>query len=157
MTSMLNLKLQYTEDGLVNSMINGPSMRHLGSTPTIFLDEKYAINVCARKCTDMEGITDSISQAVLRALEAYTSNSRLVATLTTRCKLTLMWVPGHTGIEEKLKKWIEIRKKIQFENLPQNSLVRRFLTYSSKKTKQVLALTKSELKPISGTLTGHCD
>jgi ribonuclease HI len=48
----------------------------------------------------------SDSQAALRALKALTFSSKLVAKyleilkkLTRRCLVTLMWVPGHTGIE----------------------------------------------------------
>jgi ribonuclease HI len=48
----------------------------------------------------------SDSQAALRALKAHTFSSKLVAEcpeilkrLTRRCLVTLMWVPGHTGIE----------------------------------------------------------
>jgi ribonuclease HI len=48
----------------------------------------------------------SDSQAALRALKSYTFTSKLVAEcldnfkrLTTQCKLTLMWVPGHTGVD----------------------------------------------------------
>jgi hypothetical protein len=50
------------KDGLVGIGIYGPSIRHyeaLGSTPTIFQAEMYAINVCARKSTDMEGIGET--------------------------------------------------------------------------------------------------
>ena len=36
-----------------------------------------------------------------------------------------------------------------------NSLSRRFLSYSSKRTQEFLTLTKTELKTISGILTGH--
>jgi ribonuclease HI len=48
----------------------------------------------------------SDSQVKLRALKAHTFSSKLVAEcleilkkLTRRCLVTLMWVPGHTGIE----------------------------------------------------------
>jgi hypothetical protein len=44
--------------GLVGMGIYGPSLRHyeaLGTTPTIFQAEMYAINVCARIC--LEGIS----------------------------------------------------------------------------------------------------
>jgi ribonuclease HI len=71
----------------------------------------YAINVCARICLSTEGLTGkhmyimSDSQAALRALKSYSITSKLVADcldnlkrLNTKCKLTLMWVPGHTGV-----------------------------------------------------------
>jgi ribonuclease HI len=48
----------------------------------------------------------SDNQAALRALKSYTFTSKLVAEclenlkrLTTKCKLTLMWVPGHTDVD----------------------------------------------------------
>jgi ribonuclease HI len=48
----------------------------------------------------------SNGQAALRTLKAHTFSSKLVAKclkilkrLTRRCLVTLMWVPGHTGIE----------------------------------------------------------
>jgi ribonuclease HI len=72
----------------------------------------YAIIECARICLNTEGLAGkhvyimSDSQAALRALKSYTFPSKLVAKcldnlkrLTTKCKLTLMWVPGHTGVD----------------------------------------------------------
>jgi RNase H len=48
----------------------------------------------------------SDSQAALIALESYNFTSKLVAEcldslkrLTTKCKLTLMWISGHTGVD----------------------------------------------------------
>jgi ribonuclease HI len=48
----------------------------------------------------------SDNQAALRTLKAHTFSSKLVAEclnilkrLTHQCSVTLMWVPGHTGIE----------------------------------------------------------
>jgi ribonuclease HI len=48
----------------------------------------------------------SESEAALRAPKSYTFTSKLVAEcldnlkrLTTKCKLTFMWVPGHTGVD----------------------------------------------------------
>jgi RNase H len=81
--------------------------------------------------------------------------------LTSRCKVTLMWVSGHTGIKGNeiadqlanknletyfigpepffgykfvMKEWIELRKKDHYENLPQDSLPKRLPNYSSKRT-----------------------
>jgi hypothetical protein len=53
-----------------------------------------------------------------------------------------------------LEDWIFRRKKAHFETLPQNSLARRFLNYSIKRTQEFLG-QKSELKTITGILTGH--
>jgi hypothetical protein len=47
------------KEGLVGMGIYGPSLRHheaLGTKPTIFQAEMYAINVCARICLNLEGI-----------------------------------------------------------------------------------------------------
>jgi hypothetical protein len=48
-----------------------------------------------------------------------------------------------------------VKNGASVQNLPQNSLSRRFLNYSSKRAQELLALTKSELKTITGILTGH--
>jgi hypothetical protein len=48
------------------------------------------------------------------------------------------------------------RKSDHFDLLPENSLSRRFLDYSGKRTEMLLTLTKSELKTVTGILTGHC-
>jgi hypothetical protein len=54
-----------------------------------------------------------------------------------------------------LDEWILRRKKAHVETLPPNSLARRCLNYSSKKTQELLTLTNSELKTITSILTGH--
>jgi hypothetical protein len=50
-----------------------------------------------------------LCQAALRALKEYIFSSKLVAEcqevlkrLTSRCKVTLLWVPGYSGTEENL-------------------------------------------------------
>jgi hypothetical protein len=48
------------------------------------------------------------------------------------------------------------RKSDHFDLLPENTLSRRFLDYSGKRTEMLLTLTKSELKTVTGILTGHC-
>ena len=53
-----------------------------------------------------------------------------------------------------LSEWIEHKKRIHFDNLPPNSLARKFLSYSSKRTELVLKLT--DIKTLTGILTGHC-
>jgi ribonuclease HI len=103
------------KDGMTGMGIYGPSLRYyetLGSSATIFQAEMYAINVCARIWLSTEGLTGkhvyimSDSQAALSALQSYTFTSKLVAEclnnlkrLTSKCKVTLLWVPGHTGID----------------------------------------------------------
>lgn len=103
------------KDGSVGIGIYGPSLRYheaLGTTPTIFQAEMYAINVCAKLCLNREDIENkhvyimSDSQAALKALRAHFFTSKLVAEcldtlklLATKCTITLMWVPGHTGVE----------------------------------------------------------
>jgi ribonuclease HI len=192
------------KDGSVGIGAYGPSLRHyeaLGTTPTIFQAEMYAIMICAKKCLSRGDIHGrhiyimSDSQAALKALRAHTFVSKLVSEcldilkgLSTKCELTLMWVPGHTGIEgneiadelankgaeshfigpepffgyngdklrTKLLEWLEVRKRTHFETLPLNSLSRRFLSYSKKRSALILATTKTEMKTLTGILTGHC-
>jgi hypothetical protein len=59
-----------SKEGLVMGMgIYGPSLRHyeaLGNTPTIFQAEMYAINVCARICLNLDGISGKHIWAILR-------------------------------------------------------------------------------------------
>jgi hypothetical protein len=52
--------------------------------------------------------------------------------------------------------WIEQWKKDHFSDLPSDSLAKRLLSYSNKRTKQILNLTKTEIKTLTGILTGHC-
>jgi hypothetical protein len=80
----------------------------MGSSPTIFQAEMYAINVCARICLTEGGNVGkhiyimSDSQAALKALKAHTFKSKLVVEcldvlkrLTLKCTVSLRWVPGH--------------------------------------------------------------
>ena len=121
------------------------------------------------------------SKLVLSCLEVLKS-------LASRCQLSLIWVPGHQGIEgneiadelaktgasspylgsephfglskcnikEFLNKWVTIEKTNHFRSLPISSTARHFLRYDEKRTKQFLSLSKSELRTITGLLTGHC-
>jgi hypothetical protein len=59
-------------------------------------------------------------------------------------------------LKTDLNEWIEQRKKNHFSNLPSDSLAKRFLCYSNKRTEQILNLIKIEIKTHSGILTGHC-
>ena len=67
--------------------------------------------MCASTCQRRGDLTGkriyiaSDSQAALKALTSFTITSRLVSgcldqlkKLATRCRLTLLWVPGHLGI-----------------------------------------------------------
>jgi hypothetical protein len=43
-----------------------------------------------------------------------------------------------------------------FSDLPSESLAKRFLSYLNKRTDQILNLTKTEIKTLTGILTRHC-
>jgi hypothetical protein len=58
--------------------------------------------------------------------------------------------------KRELVGWMHKRKSDLFDLLHENSLSRRFLDYLGKRTEMLLTLTKSELKTVSGILTGHC-
>jgi len=111
--------LVYYTDGsrkeeMVGIGVYGPGYRYyeaLGSTPTIFQAEVYAIMKCATLCLrrgDIRGkriYIASDSQAAVRALGAYVLKSKLVheclellQELALNNDLTIMWVPGHEGI-----------------------------------------------------------
>lgn len=103
------------KNGKVGIGIYGPSFRFhkaLGTSPSIFQAEVHAIEVCARRCLQRGDIKNrhtyivSDSQAALKALNSQKIESKLVLDciktlkeVTKRGKLTLMWVPGHQGIE----------------------------------------------------------
>lgn len=103
-----------TDEG-VGIGVTGPEINYsesLGQSTTIFHAEVYAIMVCARYCLDCVDLSSrsiaicSDSQAALKALDASDCKSRLVLQcletleeLSTRCALTLFWVPGHEGIK----------------------------------------------------------
>ncbi|XP_054259929.1 uncharacterized protein LOC128984619 [Macrosteles quadrilineatus] len=83
----------------------------MGTHPTVFQAEMTAIMVCARENLRLgfRDINISIftdSQAALKALDSYEFNSKVVwdclsavCDLGRRNKVTLCWVPGHSGIE----------------------------------------------------------
>lgn len=103
------------KDGRVGLGVSGPSCRFrksLGSSPNIFQAEVHAIELCARLCLRRGDLSRqhiyiiSDSQAALQALESFVITSALVLDclqilkeLAKRHKVTLMWVPGHEGIE----------------------------------------------------------
>jgi ribonuclease HI len=114
-----NALVYYTDgsrrDGRVGIGVYGPSFKFhkaLGTTPTIFQAEVHAIEICARRCLQRGDLKNrhtyivSDSQAALKALSSQRIESKLVSDcvktlkqVTKRSKLTLMWVPGHQGIE----------------------------------------------------------
>jgi hypothetical protein len=126
------------KDGMTCMGIFGPSVRYyetLGTSTTIFQAKMYAINVCARICPNTEGLAGnhvyimSDSQAALRALKSNTFTSKLVAVCLDNLK-----------------------RLTTFSDLPTDSVAKRFMSYSNKRTKQILNLSKTEIK----TLTEHC-
>jgi hypothetical protein len=99
--------------------------------------------MCARNCPNTDGL------AALRALKSYIFTSQLVA----ECLDNLIGWPqsepffGDSSIKYKpdLNEWI-----------PSDSLAKHFLSYSNKRTEQILNLTKTEIKTLTGILTEHC-
>lgn len=103
------------KNGKVGIGIAGPNFRLskcLGTTPTIFQAEVHAIEECVRYClerSDFKGKQISIasdSQAALKAITSSVITSKLVSDcldlvikLSKVCRLSLLWVPGHMGIE----------------------------------------------------------
>ena len=83
----------------------------LGKETTIYQAELYALDRCLqinidRKYRSKEIVIMTDSQAAIKALSAYTTTSQLVwecrgklNTLAHDNKVTLVWVPGHVGVE----------------------------------------------------------
>lgn len=99
---------------MVGSGVFGPGVNvsyALGSWPTVFQAEIYAILECADICLKRRYRNANIcicsdSKAALNALKSRTYTSRLVwecskllQQLSYRNKVNLYWVPGHCGIE----------------------------------------------------------
>lgn len=183
--------------------IYGPNQNHrsfmsLGNTPTIMQAEAIAIDVCARECLNrhLNGAHIYIcsdSQAVLKAVRAYSHGSwtvwecrRSLSQLAKNNSLTLMWVPGHEGIEGN-EVADELAKRganaipfgpEPFCGLPtahRREVVQKWeedkrRTYwnnvpglrQSKRlikpdySRKVLELTRNELRIFTGLMTGHC-
>ncbi|XP_036341513.1 uncharacterized protein LOC118750890 [Rhagoletis pomonella] len=102
------------EDGSTGAGVLGPRFQKslpMGSYPTIFQAEIFAIEVCVRECLRRRtnGARINImsdSQAALRALDSFKTTSRLVDSCKTLLnslgahnRVTLWWVPGHEGFE----------------------------------------------------------
>jgi hypothetical protein len=76
----------------------------LGVNATVFQVEIFAVLACARNCTGEHTYICTDSQAAWQALEASVIMTQLVwefCTLSSRNKVTLLWVPGHSGIQGK--------------------------------------------------------
>ena len=63
---------------------------------------------------------------------------------------------GLSDLKCSLDEWVEKMKAKNFQGLPSNSVSRRFIGYDRKRTKVLMALSRSELRAITGYLTGHC-
>jgi ribonuclease HI len=102
------------DNGDTGAGVCGPRLKlalPMGSYPTVFQAEIYAIQTCVSHCLKRKYQHAKIfivsdSKASLLALEAKTFTSRLVwecmqtlNMLAVINKVTLMWVPGHSGIE----------------------------------------------------------
>lgn len=101
------------EGGKVGAGIFGPRVKlaiPMGSFPSVFQAETYAIDECASYCLHRHYCHAKIfilsdSQAALQALDSYSFESKLVwecmlslNSLGRTNTVVLMWVPGHTGI-----------------------------------------------------------
>ena len=102
------------KDDRTGAGIFGPGIRAwfpMGTVATVFEAEVYAIDACARRCLARNDLRRkkiaiaSDSQAALRAIGSSTFRSRLVLEcrrtlneLGKQSRLTLAWVPGHSGI-----------------------------------------------------------
>jgi ribonuclease HI len=98
----------------VGAGVYGPNCRiskPLGKTPSIFQAEVHAIELCASESAKkgLRGANIYIlsdSQAALKALAAFKFDSKLawecrksLNQLANHNRVTLMWVPGHEGVE----------------------------------------------------------
>ena len=143
----------------------------LGSTPSIFQVEIYALELWTRYCLQREDLNGrkvfilSDSQAALRAISSTSFSSRLVFScyallrdLATRCDLSLEWVPGHCGISGNIR--IDSLAKVgaglpfvgsePFCGLGSSNLKVRFLDWLNKEKENNLF---SRLRLFSGNLS----
>ena len=101
------------ENGQVGAGVFGPRTKlaiPMGGYPSIFQAETYAITACVAHCllrtyNNAKIYILSDSRAILQALDSHTFESKLVwecmmllNSLGRTNKVTLMWVPGHTGV-----------------------------------------------------------
>lgn len=102
------------ENGQVGAGVFGPRLRlaiPMGTQPSIFQAETFALRSCVEHCLQRNYRHAKIfilsdSKAALQALDSYTVRSKLVwdcmlalNLLGTKNTVTLMWVPGHSGIQ----------------------------------------------------------
>jgi ribonuclease HI len=170
----------------------------LGTYPSVFQAEVLAIHFCAEKilAKGMKGAKFYImsdSQAALKSLIRPKQVSKMVwecretlQKLALHNKLTLMWVPGHEGIDgnERADELARKGSKTQFTGpepfcaLPTNTIYEPIKLWESKRLsfywtsltklrqakrlispyniKDVLNLEKHNLRVLTGLLTGHC-
>jgi hypothetical protein len=99
------------KDGSTGLGIFGPLLRYheaLGTTPTIFQAEMYAINVCVRLCSnrvDIEGHHVYIMSSSNRRSKSTIICSKLTVEcfdtlndLSSKCNVTIRWLPGHNEV-----------------------------------------------------------
>ena len=58
-------------------------------------------------------------------------------------------------LKEELRKWEEIEKSSYWRATPGQRQAKRFINHSQNRAKELLSLSKPELKLITGFLTGH--
>ena len=181
--------------------IYGPNCRTsqgLGTHPSVFQAEILAIHYCAQ-IIQVNGIRGknlyilSDSQAALKSLKRPVQTSKIVLEcreelqeLARYNKLTLMWVPGHRGVEGN-EKADELARKGSatpfigpepFCALPSNALLEPVKAWESRRLSHhwisvkglkqakrlispfsygdILKYSKMDLRMLTGLLTGHC-
>lgn len=102
-----------TDEG-TGSGVYGPSIKisiALDNSATVFQTEVLALSVCAQEILKTEPRSQNYSifcdsQAAIRAVSNFKSSSKLVQDcksdlnkLATHNKVTIIWIPGHSGLE----------------------------------------------------------